>query len=63
MIGVNYALNVGAFYLAAQQVAFCKCLPLPILELLPHEIPHLQIEKTLGHLEKIRLARVAVTCL
>lgn len=39
--GVKDELNIGAFYLAAQQVAFCKRFPLPILELLPHEIPHL----------------------
>lgn len=32
---VKDALNVGAFCLAAQQVAFCNCLPLPTPELLP----------------------------
>ena len=62
MPGVKYALNAGAFYLAAQQVVFCKRFPSrtsPSPKLLPPEILHVWFGKALGVLEKIRVVWAA----
>ncbi|XP_011892442.1 PREDICTED: uncharacterized protein LOC105575357 [Cercocebus atys] len=46
-----------------QQVAFCKCLLLPTLLLLPHKILHFRFEKMLGILERYQCRQGSCNCL